>query len=187
MARTQWGSVDVICHMQSNREIWTIGHSNKSEEDFLKILKVWDIEVLVDIRTLPGSRRYPYFNKEAFEVSLPAANIRYMHMPELGGRRKPLPDSINSVWKNASFRGYADYMQSQEFKKAMDELEKIGLGKRTAYMCSEALWWKCHRALVSDYLKTRGWKVIHIQDESKSQEHPYTSPAKPVQGQLFYN
>jgi uncharacterized protein (DUF488 family) len=173
--------------MQINREIWTIGHSNRSEGQFMKILQAWGIEVLVDIRTLPGSRKYPYFNKEALEASLPVLNIAYTHIPELGGRRKPKQDSVNSVWKNASFRGYADYMDSDEFKKAVTELERIGLEKKTAYMCSEVLWWKCHRALVSDYLKTKGWKVMHIQDETKVQEHPYTSPAKPVQGELFYN
>jgi uncharacterized protein (DUF488 family) len=105
---------------------------------------------------------------------------------ELGGRRKPQPDSVNVAWRHASFRGYADYMQTEAFHTAVRRLEQLASAGHLAYMCSEATWWKCHRALVSDYLKVHGWKVIHIMEKGKSVEHPYTAPAKPVQGQLFY-
>ena len=107
-------------------------------------------------------------------------------MLALGGRRKPLPDSMNTSWRNSSFRGYADHMQSDEFKYGINEVQQIAEKKRVVYMCSEAMWWKCHRSLVSDYLKVKGWNVQHIRDVNKSSEHPYTSPAKPVQGDLFY-
>jgi uncharacterized protein (DUF488 family) len=167
--------------------IWTIGHSTRSLEDFLVLLGKHNIGLLVDIRSFPGSRRYPHFNKENLELSLPAAGVRYTHRVGLGGRRKPEKDSVNTVWKNPSFRGYADYMQTDEFKKEILILEGLALKNRTAYMCSEAPWWKCHRALVSDILKVRGWGVNHIMEGGKLTEHPYTSPARPQQGELFYN
>jgi uncharacterized protein (DUF488 family) len=155
-------------------------------EDFISILKSFDIHALIDIRTFPGSRRYPHFNKETLSKSLNENHIEYIHMLALGGRRKPSPDSINTSWRHTSFRGYADHMQSDEFKDAINEVQQIAEKKRVVYMCSEAMWWKCHRSLVSDYLKVKGWNVQHIIDVNKSSEHPYTSPAKPVQGELFY-
>ena len=150
------------------------------------MLQSFEIEILVDIRSYPGSRRYPHFNKEALEKSLPDVNISYYHLPELGGRRKTKPDSKNTAWRNAAFRGYADYMETDEFKAGIVRLEKIALKARTAYMCSEAVWWRCHRSLVSDYMKVHGWEVIHIMGVSKSQEHPYTSAAHIEEGDLFY-
>jgi uncharacterized protein (DUF488 family) len=142
---------------------------------------------LVDIRTFPGSRRYPHFNKESLWKTLDDLGIRYVHFPELGGRRKPNPDSINTAWRHAAFKGYADHMETTEFKNAIEQLEALAEKQRVAYMCSEALWWKCHRALVSDFLKVKGWNVHHIQEIAKAQDHPYTSPAREVQGKLFYN
>jgi uncharacterized protein (DUF488 family) len=171
---------------RDNKDIWTIGHSTRSPEEFLSILKSFNIEVLIDIRTFPGSRRYPHFNKESLSESLAQNGIHYLHFIELGGRRKPLPDSVNTAWRHPSFRGYADHMQTPEFLKAISELQDIASSKRVAYMCSESMWWKCHRALVSDYLKAKGWNVQHIMDVNKSSEHPYTSPARAVQGNLFY-
>jgi uncharacterized protein (DUF488 family) len=167
--------------------IWTIGHSTRSLHDFLALLHSFKIEVLVDIRNYPGSRRYPHFNKEALEVSLPANGIRYTHLKELGGRRKPVANSVNTAWRNDAFRGYADYMQTNEFKKAIEELQTIARKQFTAYMCSEAVWWSCHRALVSDVLKSKGWTVMHIMDIDKATEHPYTKPAKLVNGILRYD
>jgi len=172
--------------MEDQREIWTIGHSTRSEDDFLELLKEHKIQLLVDIRSYPGSRRYPHFNKEHLSQFLPANGIEYQHMIGLGGRRKPEKDSVNVAWRHPSFRGYADYMQTEEFKSQIEILESLALKKRTAYMCSEAPWWKCHRSLVSDYLKVRGWKVWHIMDRNQTKEHPYTSPAKEIQGELFY-
>jgi uncharacterized protein (DUF488 family) len=166
--------------------IWTIGHSTHAADEFLKILKSFGIEHLVDIRRYPGSRRYPHFNKEALAQLLNQENIGYTHEVDLGGRRTPKADSKNTKWRNAAFKGYADYMETEPFKKAAGRLEETALKFRTVYMCSEAVWWSCHRSLVSDYLKVRGWTVMHIMGEGKSQEHPYTSPASVVQGDLFY-
>jgi uncharacterized protein (DUF488 family) len=171
----------------NKKNVWTIGHSTRSLDEFITLLEVHRIQVLVDIRTFPGSRRYPHFNKENLTVSLNAKSIQYHHMAGLGGRRKPLPDSRNSAWRHPAFRGYADHMNTDEFKNQIRELETIAGMARTAYMCSEAPWWKCHRALVSDYLKVRGWTVLHIITGSKVTEHPFTSPAKTSQGQLFYD
>ena len=167
--------------------IWTIGHSTRSMEIFVDLLKINGIEMLVDIRSFPGSRKFPHFNKESLEISLPECGISYRHMVGLGGRRKPNKESVNVAWRHPSFRGYADYMQTEEFKNQISLLENIGRGMRTAYMCSEAPWWKCHRALVSDILKVKGWKVLHIMEGGKLTEHPFTSPARMHQGQLFYD
>ncbi|MEX2230933.1 MAG: DUF488 domain-containing protein [Cyclobacteriaceae bacterium] len=167
--------------------IWTIGHSTRSIEEFLDLLEVNGGRLLVDIRSLPGSRRYPHFNKENLSVALKEKDIDYEHLVGLGGRRTANPQSVNVAWRNASFRGYADYMQTDEFKGRAARLETLAHKERTAYMCSEAPWWKCHRALVSDFLKIRGWKVLHIMEKGKVTEHPFTSPARPVQGQLFYD
>lgn len=171
---------------RTGKTIWTIGHSTRDLADFINILRSFGIEWLVDIRTYPGSRRFPHFNKENLEQSLKTIGINYRHMVELGGRRKPDPHSVNTAWRHPSFRGYADYMQTSSFSDAAASLEELAMSSRVCYMCSEAVWWKCHRALVSDYLKARGWTVCHIADVGKSTEHPYTSPAKTAQGKLFY-
>lgn len=167
-------------------EIWTIGHSTHTFEDFTAMLKSFEIDMVVDIRSFPGSRRYPQFNKETLAVTLPENDIEYVHLRELGGRRKTLKDSKNTVWRVAAFRGYADYMETAEFKEAILELEALGGKKRVAYMCSEAVWWRCHRSMVSDYLKNEGWTVIHIMGLDKGTEHPYTGPARIVQDKLVY-
>jgi uncharacterized protein (DUF488 family) len=168
------------------KRIWTIGHSTRIWSDFIDILKSFQIRHLVDVRSFPGSKRYPHFNKESLSESLAHENILYTHLVELGGRRKPDPASVNTAWRNASFRGYADYMQTPAFSEAIDKLESLALENYVAYMCSEAVWWRCHRALISDYLKVRDWSVLHIMDYSKATEHPFTSPARHVQGKLFY-
>jgi uncharacterized protein (DUF488 family) len=166
--------------------IWTIGHSTHSIEEFIAILCSFQIERLVDIRMFPGSRRYPHFNKMALETSMPEANVNYCHMVSLGGRRKPKPDSKNTGWRLDAFRGYADYMETDAFQRGIKKLEDIALKERSVYMCSEAVWWRCHRALVSDYLKVKGWTVMHIMGHGKAQEHPFTSPAKNISGRLSY-
>lgn len=168
------------------KEVWTIGHSTHSLEELVAELKSFDIQMLADIRSYPGSRRYPHFNKEALTLSMPAHGIQYVHLRELGGRRKVHADSPFTVWRNDAFRAYADYMQTDEFAEGICELEKIALLQRTAYMCSEAVWWRCHRSMVSDYLKSVGWKVEHIMGLAKEQEHPYTAPARIVDGTLTY-
>jgi uncharacterized protein (DUF488 family) len=166
--------------------IWTIGHSTRSIDEFMGMLKSFSVELLVDVRSFPGSRRYPHFNREALRDSLAAAAIHYIHLPELGGRRKPFPDSLNMTWRNESFRGYADYMESDAFRAGIDRLLTIAHDRRTAIMCSEALWWRCHRSMISDYLKAKGVDVIHILAPGKSEAHPYTSAARIVNGQLSY-
>lgn len=167
--------------------IWTIGHSNHTLDKFIIILKSFQIEYLVDIRRYPGSRRYPHFNKDALQTSLLREHIQYSHEIDLGGRRTPKQSSKNTAWRVDAFRGYADYMETELFKSSVQRLQGLALKARTVYMCSEALWWSCHRSLVSDFLKVRGWQVMHIMDKDKAEEHRYTSPAKIVQGELFYS
>lgn len=168
------------------KNIWTIGHSTHTLDEFIVMLKSFQIELVADIRSFPGSRRYPHFNKEALAVSLAENGIEYIHLRELGGRRKTTVDSHNTGWRVAAFRGYADYMETDEFKKAIGELESLAAKKHVAFMCAEALWWRCHRSLVSDYLKHKGWTVTHIMGIGKSQEHPYTSPAVIKGDKLVY-
>lgn len=169
------------------KKIWTIGHSTRSLEKFLEMLKSFKIELLVDVRSFPGSRKFPQFNKENLEVSLPEKNIEYLHMRDLGGRRKTVENSNNTAWRLASFRGYADYMETEAFEEALENLERTAKNKRVCYMCAEAVWWSCHRSLISDILKVRGWKVMHIMETDKADEHPYTQPARVENGQLFYD
>ncbi len=170
----------------ADRIIWTIGHSTRSLAEFMDILEDFHIQCLADIRSLPGSRKFPHFNKENLEASLPPSHIQYIHMSELGGRRKTRKDSRNTGWRLDAFRGYADYMETAAFEKAVENLEKTALQMRTAYMCAEGLWWRCHRSLVSDYLKLHGWTVMHIMHTGKATEHPYTSVAKIEDGKLVY-
>ncbi|MEJ7587996.1 MAG: DUF488 domain-containing protein [Ferruginibacter sp.] len=169
-----------------NKTIWTIGHSTRTLVELIEMLHCFQIEMVVDIRSYPGSRRYPQFNKEALEISLPQNDIHYLHLKELGGRRKVNPNSKNTAWRHLAFRGYADYMEIDAFKVGIVALEKIALQQPTAYMCSEAVWWRCHRSIVSDYLKVKGWKVMHIMAIGKEEEHPYTAPARIVDGALTY-
>lgn len=171
---------------EQNKTIWTIGHSTRTLVDFITMLHSFKIELIADIRSYPGSRKFPQFNKEALEISLPENNIQYIPLRDLGGRRKVHPDSKNTAWRHIAFRGYADYMETVSFKEGIKELEKIAMKQRTAFMCSEAVWWRCHRSMVSDYLKVHGWKVMHIMAIGKEDEHPYTSPARIVNGELSY-
>ena len=171
---------------KDNKVIWTIGHSTRSLEEFVAMLHSSHIKSIADVRSFPGSRKFPQFNKEDLEISLPQNNIEYTHLKNLGGRRKASPDSKNTSWRNLAFRGYADYMETDNFKREIKKLEEMALKQPTAYMCSEAVWWRCHRALISDYLKVHGWKVMHIMGIGKEDEHPYTSPAKIVNSELSY-
>ena len=155
--------------------IWTIGHSTRTQEEFVQILRSFQVEVLIDVRRYPGSRKYPQFNVAELESYLPEVGVKYIGFDSLGGRRKPIPDSKNTIWRNEAFRGYADYTETTGFKDGLKQLVAIALQKRTAYMCSEAVWWRCHRAIISDILKEAGWKVLHIMKEEVVQEHPYTA------------
>jgi uncharacterized protein (DUF488 family) len=169
-------------------QIWTIGHSTRTIDIFISLLEENGIQLVADVRSLPGSKRYPQFNREMLAKSLKEHGIRYEHFPELGGRRKAKKDSHNTAWRNASFRGYADHMETEEFRAGIERLldlaNKVGA---TAIMCAEAVWWRCHRALISDYLKTRRVEVVHILDTKKTEPHPYTSAARLVNGELEYH
>ena len=166
--------------------IWTIGHSTRTLEELLALLDEYRIEAIADVRRFPGSRRFPHFFTEALAKSLPAHAIAYQWIPKLGGRRKVQPDSPNTAWRNASFQGYADYTASTGFAEGLAELLQLAAGKRTAMMCAEVLWWRCHRSIVSDVLTLRGIEVIHILDAKHTTVHPYTSPAHVVDGKLSY-
>ena len=167
-------------------QIWTIGHSTRSIDDFIAALTAHGIQLVADVRLLPGSKRYPHFNSDALEQSLGGHGIRYAHFRELGGRRKPRPDSRNTAWRNDAFRGYADYMETPEFEAGIARLLELAHNQRVAIMCAEAVWWRCHRGLVSDYLKARGAEVLHILDAKKADAHPWTSAARIVDGELCY-
>jgi len=167
--------------------LWTIGHSTRKIDQFTSLLEENGIKLVVDVRSLPGSKRYPQFNKEALAQSLRERGIRYEHLPELGGRRKAREDSRNTAWRNASFRGYADYMETEEFHQGVERLlDLANESGQTTIMCAEAVWWRCHRALISDYLKARGIEIMHILDLNKSEPHPFTSAARIVNGELSY-
>ncbi len=166
--------------------VYTVGHSNRGVDEFVGLLKAHGVETLADIRKLPGSNKYPHFNRDELSGSLARAGIRYVYLEELGGRRKQSKDSKNTVWRNKSFRAYADHMETEEFRRGIASLLGYAAGGRVAVMCSEAVWWRCHRALVADYLKSLGVSVYHIMGESAAKPHPYTSAAKVVGGKLSY-
>ena len=168
------------------KSIWTIGHSTRSLNEFIEMLQSFQIEAVVDIRRFPGSKRYPHFNKDALQAYLSANHIAYTHIEKLGGRRKPVSNSHNNGWRVEAFRGYADHMETDDFHRAVEELELLASKNKVAFMCSEAVWWSCHRSLVSDYLKFRGWLVVHIMALNKSEEHPYTKPARIEDHKLVY-
>ena len=168
-------------------QIWTIGHSTRTSQEFLELLHANEIAVLADVRRFTGSRKYPHFNQEPLNIELGEAGIEYIAFPDLGGRRKPRADSHNTIWKNDSFRGYADYMETGRFEEAIEKLSELAGKSRTAIMCAEAVWWRCHRALIADYLKSRGAEVFHIMSISSTVIHPYTSAARFSDGKLSYS
>ena len=167
--------------------LWTIGHSTREWSVFVAMLREAGIEALADVRRFAGSRRHPQFHGRAMAQALPREGIQYLPMPELGGRRAPRSDSRNTAWRNSGFRGYADYMETPEWQAARDRLMQLAQSRRTAMMCAEALWWQCHRGLVADELKARGWLVIHLQAPGRSQVHPYTAAARIVDCELVYS
>ena len=168
--------------------VWTIGHSTRTIEEFTEALQANTIKLVADVRLLPGSKRYPQFNKETLAKSLSDVGIGYAHFPELGGRRKPRKDSRNTAWRNDAFRGYADHMETPEFVQGIARLkEATDKWGGTAIMCAEAVWWRCHRSLIADYLKAQGAEVVHIMDANKTEPHPFTSAARIVNGTLSYS
>ena len=164
----------------------TIGHSTHPIEDFIHILEAHNIRRVVDVRTIPRSRHNPQFNRESLSASLNKAGIDYRHLPGLGGLRHPRKDSINTGWRNASFRGYADYMQSPEFGANLNNLIELASEVPTAIMCAEAVPWRCHRSLIADALVARGIQAMEIMSATKSQPHALTSFAKVEGLQVTY-
>lgn len=172
--------------MESAETIWTVGHSTRSLEEFVATLEAYEIELLVDVRRFPGSRRLPQFGAAELEAGLAKNNIAYKWLPSLGGRRQAGPDSPNTAWTHSAFRGYADHTASEEFAEGLEDLLIMSGGMRTAIMCAELLWWRCHRRIISDVLVTLGIDVIHIRDSTHSEHHKLAAPARLVDGQLSY-
>lgn len=166
--------------------LWTIGHSTRTIGDFVALLESNGIRALADVRRYPGSRRLPHFGQESLAQSLATAGIAYEHFAELGGRRRPRADSPNTAWRDEAFRGYADYMMTDEFRAGIARLLDLSRSTPTAIMCAEALWWQCHRGLIADHLKAAGHDVIHIMGSNKTEPHPFTSAARIVDGRLSY-
>lgn len=166
--------------------LWTIGHSTRPIGELLDLLRIHGIVLLVDVRTVPRSRFNPQFNTEALAKSLAEADMRYQHSVQLGGLGKPMKGSLNAGWRNASFRGYADYMQTGEFLRAIEELIAHGESERTAIMCAEAVPWRCHRSLIADMLTIRGWMVRHILNRNEASVHSLTPFAVVRDGVLTY-
>lgn len=167
--------------------LFTIGHSTRSLDELIAALRAHSIQTLVDIRSFPMSRRLPHFNRESLEKALPEAEIQYVWMKDLGGRRKKsLDDSPNVALRNEGFRNYADYMSTPEFERAVAELIKLAEQSRTAYMCAERVYFRCHRMLVSDWLVAHGHEVLHIDDEKPAKPHKLMAEARLINGQLIY-
>lgn len=168
------------------KEIFTIGHSTHPIEAFIELLKAHHIETVIDVRSIPKSRHCPQFNKDTLRQSLKSRKIGYRHRKDLGGLRHTSADSLNTGWVNASFRGFADYMQTDTFKEALQKLEKIAEKKRCVLMCAEAVPWRCHRSLIADALTVKKWKVLHIQSKKTARRHKRTAFLKVRKGMLVY-
>jgi uncharacterized protein (DUF488 family) len=168
--------------LREDPRIWTIGHSTRPLGTFLAMLAQHRIEAVADVRRFPGSRRQPQFGGEPLRRALAEQGIAYRWIEPLGGRRRPLPDSPNVAWRNASFRGYADHIGSAEFAGGLSELLEVAGSLRTSMMCAEAVWWRCHRALISDVLCVRGIEVVHIIDETHAVRSIRPYPLIPGRG-----
>lgn len=166
--------------------VWSIGHSTHKLDEFVALLEGAGVETVADVRTVPRSRRHPHFASEALARELPARGIAYEHLSRLGGWRRTQRDSPNGGWRNESFRGYADYTATPDFRAGLGELLELAEDSRTAMMCSEGLWWRCHRRLVADQLVVRGIRVIHIAPDGKTTEHELTPFATVADGDLTY-
>ncbi len=167
-------------------KLFTVGHSTRSLDEFLELLKREGVRHLVDVRAFPASRRYPHFSRENLGPSLAASGLGYTHFPELGGRRKPRPDSRNVQWRNEGFRAYADYMATSEFAAAIDRLLVLAEQETSAVMCAEAVPWRCHRNLIADAVAARGVQVFHVLDAATSR-HTITSFARVEGSRVRYD
>ncbi|MEB2344345.1 MAG: DUF488 domain-containing protein [Deltaproteobacteria bacterium] len=167
--------------------VWTLGHSSRTLDEFLELLRANGIEAIADVRRYAASRKHPHFAGEALRGALAEIAVEYLPLPELGGRRRPRPDSHNTAWRNESFRGYADYMETDAFRAGLARLLELAGRRRTAVLCAEAVWWRCHRSLIADALKARGVGVRHILGGKRTESHPYTSAARLEDGRLSYS
>ncbi|HKF75777.1 MAG TPA: DUF488 domain-containing protein [Candidatus Dormibacteraeota bacterium] len=161
--------------------LFTVGHSTRSLDELLDLLHSHEVTLLADVRTVPRSRRLPHFDLASLAVELPRRGVEYVHLPELGGLRRPRPDSPNQGWRNAGFRGYADHMDTPEFRAGLERLARLGRDRDVAFMCAEAVPWRCHRSLLADALVARGIPVRHIVGAGRSQAHALT-PFAHVEG-----
>lgn len=166
--------------------VWTIGHSTRAQDVFLALLDAHGVGAIADVRRFPASRRHPHFNAGAMAAWLAEAGIGYTHFPDLGGRRAPAPDSRNTGLRNASFRGYADYMATPPFRSALERLVTWARAQPTAVMCAEAVYWQCHRTFIADALTARGLDVRHILDASKARPHRIQELARVEGGEVCY-
>jgi uncharacterized protein (DUF488 family) len=166
--------------------IYSIGHSTRSIEDFVSVLRHYGIKIVADVRTVPKSRHNPQFEGSNLEKSLEENGMSYIHIRELGGLRNPKKDSNNMEWKNTSFRGYADHMETAEFQKGLEMLKEIASGHSTVILCAEAVPWRCHRSLIADALTVQGWDAVHIMTEKHSSRHTLTEFLKVADGKLSY-
>jgi uncharacterized protein (DUF488 family) len=166
--------------------LWTIGHSTRSFDEFVAVLDAHAIQLVVDVRSFPGSRRVPQYGRERLESTLPRHGVDYRWVPALGGRRRPDPDSINVAWTHTAFRAYADHVASDEFAIGLGDLLTVAWGCRTTVMCAELLWWRCHRRIIADVLVSLGIDVLHIRDASPATPHELGPPARMVGGELRY-
>jgi uncharacterized protein (DUF488 family) len=170
----------------TERTVYTIGHSTRSSDEFLDLLDAADIEVVVDVRRMPGSRRLPQFDSATLDRALAERGRDYCWISQLGGRRRSTQSSRNTGWRHAAFRAYADYMDSEEFADGLFELLMVARGRRSALMCAEVLWWRCHRRLLADLLVVLGLNVVHILAADKQEVHRLAPPARLVGGELSY-
>jgi len=167
--------------------LYTIGHSTRTLDELIEVLQAHSIQTLVDIRSFPVSRRLPYFNRESLEKLLPTAGIKYVWIKALGGYRKKIRDgSPNLALRSTAFRNYADHMLTEDFQRGIVELVKFGEQSRTAYMCAERVYFRCHRMLVSDWLVAHGHEVLHIDATGPVKPHKLTAEARLIEGQLIY-
>ncbi len=166
--------------------VMTIGHSTRTSKEFIQLLKAHRVQRLVDVRTVPRSRHNPQFNRSELSPALHSSRLHYRYMPGLGGFRRASPDSLNTGWHNASFRGFADYMQTPEFGQHLDDLIKLARPERIAIMCAEAVPWRCHRSLIADALLARGFEVQEITTATRTQLHTLTPWGKIIARQVIY-
>jgi uncharacterized protein (DUF488 family) len=168
-------------------DIWSVGHGARPLEEFLATLRAADIKSLADVRLMPGSRRHPQYGAAALEAALAQIGIAYVHLPELGGRREPRADSPHRALRVAAFRGYADHMSTEEFARGYERLTLLARESRTAFMCAETLWWRCHRRLIADRLTVDGWTVTHLLGPEKNQAHVLWDAARTLDGNIVYD